>query len=140
MNLGRFQAPVYVAQRQINQYAVRAFLWNAACLEIGLKGVDRQQKPPQAAPAAAASSSSSSGPAEDVAQPAKLTLKQSGHEGWCPDAATALDKAGYLYGQVGNWHLQRVMARALTPTSEWHSRLVAVGCSVPNCLPLVSCS
>ncbi len=126
VNLGRFQAPIYVANRQLAQFSTKAFLYNAAALELGFRGADRRKppKPPPADPAPAAPAPDA-GPA-DLAEPAKKTLKVLSHEGWCPEAANMLDRAAYLYGQRDNYFTQRLMVRCLTPTSEWHSR--CVGC------------
>ena len=133
VNLGRFQAPVYVAQRCMAQWPMRAFLWNAAAWVLGMKGFDRLKAPSKKpSPSAAASSSSSapsSGPAESEGT---TTLKAHMQQTWDESCVNQLDRAAMLYGSVDNMNLQSVLVRCLYPTSEWHSRWVGLGGSVES--------
>ena len=139
VNLGRYQAPVHVASRTLCHFSAKAFLWNAAAFQIGLRGIDRKAAPLRAADVAssssgAAASSSSgaassssgaaslSGAAPDAGAAPKPTLKQEAHLGWAESTTNQLDRAAYLFGSVHNLHLQKIVVRVLQPCSEYHSR------------------
>ena len=132
VNLGRFQAPVFVAQRTLVDFACKGYLLSAACLVQGL-GLGSAKKGPEH-PAAAASSSSQSGSAgPDAAAPAALTMKQQGQAPWDASAANQLQRAAQVFSSLENYWTQRLVVRVLYPTSQYHSELLALSQCVQNC-------
>ncbi len=120
VNMGRFQAPVYVASRSLHQFAEKAILWNSASYVLGYRGMDRAKTidKPVAAAGSSAAASSSAGPAEE----GKLTLRQAANQTWSESTANQLERAAMLYGVQEHYHLQRLVVRCLTPCSEFHTR------------------
>lgn len=121
VNLGRYQAPLHVAQRTLCQFGIKGYLFGAACLSMGL-GLCPAKK----APKAEASSSSAQGGAEDPAAPSESTLKQLAVQPWDSNAQNSLHKAAQVFCSLESYWLQRLVVRSLLPTSEFHSRWPAV--------------
>ncbi len=112
INLGRYQAPVHVLNRTVDQYSTKAYLWNAAALSFGMKGFDRRTTPKVSTTEAPTGSTVVSA----------TSLKASAHMPWSEQCANQLDRAAMLYGNLEGFFRQQVILRALGPTSEFHSR------------------
>ncbi len=128
VNLGRFQAPVYVAQRCQGMFAVKGFLFNAAAQALGFRGMDRAAtpKPKAASSSEPSSSSSSAGPPAAAEAPPKVTLKAHIQQTFDESCANQLGRSAWIYGSVDNMHLQKIMVRCLFPASQWHSMYLSL--------------
>ena len=124
VNLGRYQAPIHVAQRTLCQYGLKGYLFGAACLAMGLSLVCSKKAPKAGA---ASSSSSAQGGVDDPAAPAEMTMKQHAHQPWDANAANSLHKAGQFFSSAESYWTQRLVVWALLPTCEFHSRCPADG-------------
>ncbi len=114
-----------MAQRCQGQFPIKAYLWNAAALSLGYKGMDRQLAPkptPSATAAASSSSSSAAAPVAAAEEQPKLPLKAHVQMTFDENCCNQFDRAAWLYGSVDNMHLQRIMTRCLSPTSQRHSK------------------
>ena len=142
VNLGRYQAPLHVAQRTLVDWTTKGYLFGAACLSMGL-GLTADKKPaPKPDAAASSSSCAAQGSGEDPAAPQESSMKMLAAQPWNASSANGLHRAAQMFSSLECYYLQRCVVRALMPTSEFHSRLfVAIGVAVPKCLlrPLCTC-
>ena len=123
VNLGRYQAPLHVAQRTLCHFAAKGYLMGAACLNMGLSLSSSAKA--SASTAAASSSSSSSAQGGAVEDPAVLpekTLQQLSVQPWDASASNSLHKAAHVFTSLENYWLQRLVVRSLLPTAEFHSK------------------
>ena len=120
VNMGRFQAPVYIAGRTLCQFAEKAYLWNAAAFTLGFRGMDRQSIGAQGSAAA----SSSSGPADSAGDESadKKTLKQQAAQTWQESTSNQLDRAALMYSSQEHYFLQRIIVRSLSACAELHTK------------------
>ena len=120
VNMGRYQAPLHVAQRTLCDYAAKGYLFGAACLMMGMPLATKAKAKPLAD--APSSSSAQAGGDVEAAAPAVPTMKAMAQQPWDANAQNGLHKAGQVFSSLENYHIQRLVVRSLLPTSEYHSR------------------
>ena len=120
VNMAKYMAPITISLKSIDLFALKAYVFGAACLVLGYRGVDRQrsQPPPPTAAAAAAA-----GPAPAGEPVPKMTLKQASAQTWQESCVNQLDRASYLFGDTLNYNKQKIVVNIQGPTSVLHSRL-----------------
>ena len=123
VNMAKYMQPVQVAKRTIGLFSLKAYIFGAACHQLGYKGADRQTSKVAPVKSSTGAASAADEPASSSGDAPKETLKQAAALPWGEQQVNQLERASYIYGDKLNFHKNKIIIVVLKPAAEYHSRL-----------------